>query len=204
MSNKKTTTTSTLMNMASISQTMPLIRGKWAGRFIWAAVIQGLIAVVATLLIAEPLSYFNIDWYFNPAMVIASGGAGTWLFTGYISFVVVGVIGTAVTALFYFYLEGMTGRIYTGLRSYLAWGHLVLMNVGVAGSMILMMYGGYLGGWAAAPVSLGGLGYTDYQIHVNYLSHFEEPIGALILVACIGAILGGLGYLLSERKKIAQ
>jgi hypothetical protein len=182
----------------SATRTVPTLPSKWAGRFIWAAVIQGLIAVIATILIAEPLSYFNIDWYFNPAMVIASGGAGTWLFTGYISFLVVGVVATAVTALFYMYLEGIMGRVYSGLRSYLAWGHLVLMNVGVAGSMILMMYGGYLGGWAGASVAEGGLGYTDYQIHVNYLSHFEEPIGALIIVACLGAILGGLGYVLSK------
>lgn len=166
--------------------------------------IQGLIAVIATLLIAEPLSYFNIDLYFNPAMVIAGGGAGTWLFTGYICFLVVGVVATAVTALFYLYLEGIMGLAYSGLRSHVAWGHLILMNVGVAGSMTLMMYGGYLGGWAGAPASEGGLGYSDYQIHVHYLSHFEEPIGALILVACLGAILGGLGYVLSERSRGAS
>lgn len=183
------------------SSGVPSVQGKWAGRFIWAAVIQGLIAVIATILIAEPLSYFNINLYFNPAMVIAGGGGGTWLFTGYICFLVVGVVGTAVTALFYLYLEGMTGKVYTGLRNYLALGHLVLMNAGVAGSMGLMMYGGYLAGWSGAAVSEGGLGYSDYQIHIHYLSHFEEPIGALIIVACLGAIMGGLGYVMSQRAK---
>lgn len=177
------------------------IRGKWAGRFLAAAVIQGLIAVIATVLIVDPLEYFNIDLYFNPAMVIAGGGGGTWMFTGYVLFLVVGVVAAAVTALFYFYIEGIMGKVYTGLTNYLAWGHLVLMNVGTTGSMVLMMYGGYLAGWAGAAVSSGGLGYTDYQIHVHYLSHFEDPIGFLVLVAALGAILGGLGYVLAERRK---
>lgn len=177
------------------------IRGKWAGRFLAAAVIQGLIAVIATVLIVDPLEYFNIDLYFNPAMVIAGGGGGTWMFTGYVLFLVVGVVAAAVTALFYFYIEGIMGKVYTGLTNYLAWGHLVLMNVGTTGSMVLMMYGGYLAGWAGAAVSSGGLGYTDYQIHVHYLSHFEDPIGFLVFVAALGAILGGLGYVLAERRK---
>ncbi|MDA4123339.1 MAG: hypothetical protein OK456_09190 [Thaumarchaeota archaeon] len=177
------------------------IRGKWAGRWIWAAVIQGAIVTIITILIAQPLSFFNIEPYFAPAMVIAAGGGGTWLFTGYILYLVVGVVGVAVTAIFYFYIEGVEGKVYHGLMNYLAWGHYILMNVGVASSMILMMYGGYLAGWAGAAVSSGGLGYTDYQIHVNYLSHFEDPIGALVLIAALGAILGGVGYVLSVRRK---
>jgi hypothetical protein len=67
--------------------------------------------------------------------------------------------------------------------------------------MILMMWGGYLAGWSGAAVSSGGLGYTDYQIHVNYLSHFVNPIGALIMLAALGAVLGGLGFVLRTRMK---
>jgi len=177
------------------------IQGKWAGRWIWAAVVQGAIVAIATLLITDPLTYFNVTPYFNPAMVIAAGGGGTWLFTGYILYLVVGVVAVAVTAIFYFYLEGVEGKVYHGFTNYLAWGHYVLMNVGVAASMGLMMYGGYLAGWAGAAVAEGGLGYTDYQIHVNYLSHYEDPIGGLVLVAVLGAILGGLGFVLRSRMK---
>ena len=180
---------------------MQAIQSKWAGRFIWAAVAQGIIAVIATILIVEPLSYFNINLYFNPAMVIASGGGGTWLFTGYISFLVIGVIGCAVTAVFYYYIEGVRAKLYKGISNYLAWGHIILMNVGVTAAMALMMYGGYLAGWSGASTTEGGLGYTDYQIHVNYLSHYVDPIGTLILLACLGALLGGLGYIVSSRTK---
>jgi len=118
---------------------MAPMQGKWAGRFIWAAVIQGLIAVVVTVLIVEPWTDLNVSSYFSPSKVIAGNGGGTWLFTGYISYLVVGVIGIAVTAVFYFYIEGVQGKEYKGAASLLAWGHLVLMNVGVAGSMLLMM-----------------------------------------------------------------
>ena len=168
----------------------PTGASKWAERFIWAAVAQGLIATIATILILDPLSYFGINWYYNPGMVIAGGGGGTWMFTGYILYLVVGVVAIAVTALFYFYFEAIQGKVYHGLSNYLAWGHYILMNIGVAGSMLIMMYGGYIAGWEA-----GALKYTDYQIHVTDLSKVEDPIGALVIVACLGALLGGIGYL---------
>jgi len=176
--------------------------GKWAGLWIWAAVIQGLIATLVTIWVLDPPQYFtgNPD-YFSPSRVIAGGGGGTWFFTGYISFVVVGVVATAVTALFYYYIEDVQGKVYKGFSSILAWGHLAFMNVGVAGSMLLMMWGGYQAGVAAAPVSEGGLNYTDYQIHVHYLGQLVNPIGGLILLAAIGALLGGLGYVVQSRAK---
>lgn len=178
---------------------MQITQSKWASRFIWAAVVQGLIVTIVTVLIVEPLSYFNINWYFSPSKVIAGGGGGTWMFTGYILYLVVGVVAVAVTAIFYLYIEGIQGKVYSGLTNYLAWGHYVLMNVGVAGSMLLMIWGGYMAGYAGTAVSSGGLGYTDYQIHVHYLSHVEDPIGALVLIAALGAILGGLGFILRSK-----
>jgi hypothetical protein len=173
-------------------------KSKWAERFIWAAVIQGLIATIVTVLILDPLSYLNINLYYSPAKVIAGGGGGTWMFTGYILYLVVGVVAVAVTALFYFYFEAIQGRVYRGVSNYLAWGHYLLMNIGVAGSMLIMMYGGYIAGWMSASVSSGGLGYTAGQIHVNDLAIVEEPIGALVLMACVGALLGGLGFVVNH------
>jgi hypothetical protein len=174
---------------------------KWSSRFIWAAVVQGLIAAIVTLLIVEPQTYLGINSYFSPARVIAGGGGGTWLFTGYILYLVVGVVAVAVTGMFYFYIEGLLGKTYHGLTNLLAWGHLVFMNVGVAGSMLLMIWGGYMAGYSASPVSSGGLGYTSLQVHVNYLGPIETWIGGLVVLAVIGAFLGGLGYVLRTRMK---
>jgi heme/copper-type cytochrome/quinol oxidase subunit 1 len=176
--------------------------GKWAGRFITAAVVQGLIAVIATILVLDPLQYVTgkAD-YFSPARVIAGGGGGTWFFTGYISYLVVGVIATAVTAIFYYYIEDVRGRVYKGFTNLLAWGHLIFMNVGVAGAMIIMMYQGYLAGYAAVPAASGGGGLNAGQIHEQILGWTTDPIGGLILLACVGAILGGLGYFLRSASK---
>ncbi len=175
--------------------------GKWASRFIWAAVIQGLLAVIVTVLIVQPWTFFNIPSYYSPSKVIAANGGGTWLFTGYISYMVVGVVATAVTAIFYFYLEGIQGKVYHGLTNLLAWGHLLLMNVGVAVSMFIMMYGGYLAGWGAAGTAGGGGGLTTGQVHQQILGGLVEPIGLFILLAALGALLGGLGFILRSRTK---
>jgi hypothetical protein len=180
---------------------MQQIQSKWAIRFIWAAIIQGLIVTIVTVLILEPLSIFNINWYYSPSKVIAGGGAGTWMFTGYILYLVVGVVAVAVTALFYFFIEGLMGKAYRGLTNYLAWAHYILMNIGVAGSMLLMIWGGYRAGVAAAAVSSGGLGYTAEQIHVNILGPLTNPIGALVIVAALGVLLGGLGFVIRMRTK---
>ena len=178
--------------------------GKWASRFIWAAVIQGLLAVVATILIVQPWSIFgftNFLNYYSPSRVIAGGGGGTWMFTGYISYLVVGVVATAVTAIFYFYIEGVMGRVYHGVSNLMAWGHILLMNVGVTGSMFLMMYGGYMAGWAATPTAQGGGGFTVGQVHEQILGGLVNPIGAFIMVAALGAVLGGLGFIIRSRGK---
>jgi hypothetical protein len=178
-----------------------VVGSKWASRFIWAAVAQGLVAAIVTLLIVEPQSYLGVNSYFSPARVIAGGGGGTWMFTGYILYLVVGVVAVAVTSMIYFYIESLLGKAYHGLTNLLAWGHYVFMNVGVAGSMLLMIYGGYIAGYDATAVSGGGLGYTDLQIHVTDLGRLELWIGALVLVATIGAILGGLGFVIRSRQK---
>lgn len=120
------------------------------------------------------------------------------MFTAYILYLVVGVIAVAVTAIFYFYIEGIEGKVYHGLTNYFAWSHYILMNVGVAVSMLLMFWGGY----EAGTCTVAGTACTDGQIHVMYLSQLVDPIGFFVLVAALGAILGGLGYVLSVRKKV--
>ncbi|HUI87016.1 MAG TPA: hypothetical protein VLY21_07670 [Nitrososphaerales archaeon] len=178
------------------------MQSKWAGRFIWAAVAQGLAATIITILVLDPVQYFTgKSDYFSPAMVIAGGSGGTWFFTGYISYLVVGVVATAVTALFYFYIEGIRGKAYKGFTNLLAWGHLVFMNVGIAGAMFLMMWGGYRAGWALAATTSGGGGLNPGQVHVQILGGLVDPIGGLILLAAIGALLGGAGYVLASRAK---
>jgi hypothetical protein len=45
-----------------------------------------------------------------------------------------------------------------------------------------------MAGWGLASTSSGGRGLTVLQVHEQYLGQTVEPIGAFILLACLGAI----------------
>lgn len=168
------------------------VASKWSNRFIWAAIIQGLAATLLTIPIVWPSSgLFGLK--VNPAVaqVIAGGSAGTWYTVGYLIYIMVGVIAVGLTALFYYHFEVAMGKPYKGVANYFAWIHLVLMNVGVAAAAYMLMWGGYFGG--------AGLinGQTAEWVHVNILSGLVDPIGYAVIVAGIGVLAGGIGYLIN-------
>jgi len=152
----------------------------WTRRFITAAIVQGAIIVGLTVFII-----FGEISILEPGVsrVIASGGAGTWFSLGYVMYIVVGVIGVAVSALFYLYIERVLKKQYKYHRGacVLAWIHLILMNTGTTVAMSLLMMAGYAGGSAMLPKSVGGLGYNAGQAH-EILAPFVEPIAATILI----------------------
>jgi hypothetical protein len=172
-----------------------LLRSKWSNRFIWAAIIQGLGATLATIPIALPTTTPPV------AMVIASGGAGTWFTVGYLLYIVVGVIGVGLTALFYHHFEVVMNKPYRGLSNYLAWVHLILMNVGVAAIAFTLMYGGYFGGAAMLPKAVGGLGQNAGFVHVNILGPLVQPAGYMLIATAVGVVSGGLGFVFNYFKR---
>ncbi|GBC70481.1 hypothetical protein HRbin02_00249 [Candidatus Calditenuaceae archaeon HR02] len=175
---------------------------KWASRFIGAAIVQGAIATLITLYIVIGQIFFLRP---EPSRVIAFGSAGMWFTMGYVTYLIVGVMGVAVTALFYHYIESVLGKPYTGIADKLAWSHLFLMNVGVLGASGLMMLGGYLGGAAMLPPEVGGRGWNPGQVHTNIF--YGIPLGyplwitIFIVLLALGVILGGLGYIIRWRSK---
>ena len=172
---------------------------RMAGLFLYAAIIQGAIAAAITFLggFGDQIGLYPV----GVSRVIAGGEAGMWFVMGYVLYIVVGVVAMAVTSLFYFYIETVQGKVYKGIASGFAWAHLVLGNVGVAGVALLAMVGGYLGGAAMQPSMFGGMGWTTGQVHVNILQYYEEPVAAFLLMALLGFVLGGLGYILTLRSK---
>jgi heme/copper-type cytochrome/quinol oxidase subunit 1 len=172
---------------------------RMAGFFLYAAIVQGGIAALVTFLGA-----FGDQIGLYPtavSRVIASGEAGTWFTVGYLTYLIVGVIGMAVTSLFYFYIETVQGKPYKGIAKAFSWIHLIFGNVGVAGAAILAMVGGYLGGAAMQPKQFGGLAWNTGQVHVGILQFYTTPIAAFLAIGLIGFFLGGLGYLLALRTK---
>lgn len=170
-------------------------RSTWAKRFMVAAIVQGsIIAGLTAFLIVSQASFLKPEI----SRVIAGGGAGTWFTFGFIMYVSVGVIGVAVSSLFYHYLEGVMGRTFGRSGKVLAWIHLILMNVGTAAAMGLLMLAGYQGGASMLPENVGGKAFTAAQAH-EVLAPFVEPISAAVLVLVVGIVAGGLGFLLTYR-----
>jgi len=116
-------------------------------------------------------------------------------------YVVVGVIGVAVSAIFYYYLEKILAKSYDKRSTkVLAWTHLLLMNLGTTLAMGMLIYVGYIGGAAMLPENIGGQGFNAGQTH-QILSPFVEPIAITIIVLLLGVVLGGLGFLLTYNRK---
>ena len=170
----------------------------WTNRFIYAAIVQGAIIVGLTIfLVFSQISFLKPEI----SRVIAAGGAGTWFTFGYIMYVVVGVIGIAVSAIFYFYLEKILAKPYNKrLTKLLAWTHLLLMNLGTTFAMGMLMYVGYIGGAAMLPEDIGGQGFNAEQTH-QILAPFVEPIAIAIIVLLLGIVLGGVGFILTYKEK---
>ncbi len=163
-----------------------------------AALIQGAIMFIITAVLLA----FNIpgSGFTSPAAVVAYGEAGTWLLVGYLGYIIFPIIGTGLSALFYHYYEVVMNRPYTGRLNWLAWGHLLLGNIGIGLAFIFMIYGGYNGGAAMVPTSLGGLGESAYYAHTHYLGQFATPIAYLLAIGALGPLLGGIGYFLEMRR----
>jgi hypothetical protein len=165
----------------------------WFGRFLWLALVNGALAVGWTAFILWP-------WLTpSPLSVLDNGSAGTWLLIGYILFLVVGVLTTGITAIFYFFMEVILKRPYSGLRGVLAYAHFIVTEVGVVGATFLLMYCGYIGGAALLQPYQGGGGLSAYQVSVQILHYYVAPIFALVVIATLGEVLGGVGYALSMK-----
>lgn len=186
-------------------------QSKWAGRFVSAAIIQGGIAFVVMAL----LLVLSIPGVANPApgRIVAGGdfcsvkvtllnttqgailtgtatcsNASNWFIVGMIGYALVGVLGIAVSALFYQYLESTLGSPYSGWRNITAWVHLVLGGGGSSAAALLAAYGGYLGGAALLT------GQNPGYVHTNILNPLSLPITVLMALGLFGFFLGGLGY----------
>ena len=169
-------------------------------KFITAAIIQGAIFVGLTIfLVLGQISLMKPE----VSRVIAAGGVGIWFTMGYIMYLVIGVIGVAVSAVFYLYFERIVEKSNRKNKaaSILSWIHLLFMNIGTTIGMGMMMYVGYVGGASMLPVSVGGKGLDVGQTH-HILASFVEPIGIAILLISFGVIAGGIGFLLMYNKRL--
>ena len=184
----------------SIAQEISVMatESKWATRFVWAAIAQGaLSAIVTAFLISGELGFMN-----PPVSLIISGAVpGVWIALGYLAYLITGVVGMAVTALFYQYLEVNLKSLYQGAAKTIAWLHLILSNLGVICASWTVMYAGYLGGIAGLPTTLGGQGLSLMQVEELIRADFLLPIAGFAGLSVLGIVFGGLGYILVYRAR---
>jgi hypothetical protein len=173
---------------------------KWSGRFIWTAIIQGAAVAFLTALLAA-FTLGTVYPFKLVEMMLATPAIGfseVTALAGLGLYLVVGVIGTGLSAQFYHHFESRTGRPYRGMAANsLAWAHLVLMNGGVAGASILMIYAGFIGDFAFAPTEMGGYGMTMEQVSQEILNPLVVPVASLLLVTVAGALAGGTGFVVN-------
>lgn len=178
---------------------------KWSRRFMWAAAAHGFIATVLGLLLAIALIASPSLSVVEVATIIRIPSAGfvelAALFALFAMYVVVGVLGAGVSSLFYHHIEVVMGKMYRGGARTLAWIHLVLMNVGIAGATWTMIYAGYLCGAELWPTSQGGLGWNMEQVAEQVVTKYVPIVGLMLMLTCIGVLAGGTGFVITYRKK---
>jgi hypothetical protein len=168
--------------------------GLW---FVQSSIVQGLLVALMTFIL---FAYGSLYFTPTPAMVIATGSAGTWLLVGYIIYIAM-VVALAVTGLLYEYISGALRGTLSRAASYLAYVHLIFMNVGVAAASWLLVYAGYAGGVGLLPTSVGGLGLDQLQVHEQILGVFPGYIVAAVILALIGIVCGGVAYIMAMRTR---
>jgi hypothetical protein len=178
---------------------------KWSKRFMWAAAAHGFIATVLGLLLAIALIASASLSVVDVVTIIRIPSAGFLelgaLFALFAMYVVVGVLGAGVSCLFYHHIEVVMGKMYRGRARILAWIHLALMNVGVAGATWTMIYAGYLGGAELRPTSQGGSGWNMEQVAEQVVTKYVPIVGLMLMLTCIGVLAGGIGFVITYRKK---
>lgn len=172
---------------------MKISEFRWVDRFIIAAIVQGaLITVMALVIVIIQISnnQINIIQYLS----LSFEGTAKWFFLGIIFHLII-IIAVAVTALFYSHLEITLNKKFSKISNILAAIHLIGMNVGGAGSMMIMTYAGLAGTGLLTVFSEGKLGPKYPQI----MDSFIEPIGGFIALLALGVMCGGLGFVLAYR-----
>ena len=166
---------------------------RWVDLFIIAAIIQGaIIAIMALVIVAIQVT--NSDINIIQYLSLSFGGSGKWFFFGVIFHLII-IVAVAVTALFYSHLEITLQKKFSRKLHLLAAIHLIGMNVGGAGSMMIMTYAGLAGTGLLTVFTEGKLGPKDLTI----MDSFIEPIGGFIALLAMGVMCGGLGFVLAYR-----
>lgn len=169
----------------------------WGNKFILSAIIQGAIITGLTISVvgAQMLSSnVNIIQFLS----LSFDGPAKWFFLGYVFYMIL-VVAIATTAIFYNHLEINMEKNIRGVRSVMAWIHLIGMNVGGAATTISMILAGLMGSGALDLIL--NAGNTELHQNLTIMDQFIPPIATSAGVLSIGVIVGGISYISTYLQK---
>jgi hypothetical protein len=162
------------------------LKTKWGNRFIIAAIIQGgIITGMALGTVAFQLLTTDVD--IIQFLSLSFEGPAKWFFIGIILYLIL-IVAIATTAVFYNHLEINLKRKFSKVSN---------MNIGGAGTTLLMIFAGLAGSGVLSLFVEGKLGNQDVAI----LTSFIPSIAIFIVMLSIGVICGGIAYIMAYRSK---
>jgi hypothetical protein len=176
------------------------INGVWSNRFIISAIIQGAIITGLTISIVSIQLLFSSKINIIQFLSLSFEGPAKWFFLGYIFYMIL-VVAIAVTATFYHHLEIDMRKSIPGIKSVLAWIHLIGMNVGGAATTLTMIFAGLIGSGILSVITGGTSSVSQLQPNVGIMVQFIPPISAFAGLLSLGVISGGIAYITTYLQK---
>lgn len=174
---------------------MEEIKSTWGNRFIASAIMQGgIVTFFAISMVGAQLIFTKVNLI--QFLSLSFEGPAKWVFLGLMFYLIL-IVAIAVTAVFYTHLEINLRKRIAGKTKVLAWIHLIGMNIGGAGSTLLMIFAGLDGSGAIKLITTGEIGKQNLAV----LESIIAPIGAFIAMLAVGVLCGGIAYVVAYLKK---
>ncbi len=178
-----------------------------AKRFLALGTFNVVLSVIFSAIILDPYLCVSV----SPGMFgchdnMVTSWPGTWLFIGYFTWLIVGVLGSFGWAALFYLGDMLRGK--TEINSFFSRAQILLFEVGVLGATACMAAVGYVGGGVIA--TGGGAAVAAEAISVDIFpplsnsstSVFNDmPVvieAAFIVIALLSILLGVLNYVNSK------
>jgi hypothetical protein len=175
-----------------------------AKRFLALGTFNVILSVIFSAVILDPFLCVSVSpGQFGCHDNMVTSWPGTWLFIGYFTWLIVGVLGSFGWAGLYYLGDTLRGK--TEVNAFFSKVHVIAFEVGVLGATACMAAVGYVGGGVVA--TGGGAAVAAEAISLDIFppltndttSVFNDmPVvieAAFIVVALLGIFLGILSYL---------
>jgi hypothetical protein len=174
-----------------------------AKRFLALGTFNVVLSVVFTAVVLDPFLCVSVSpGEFGCHDNMVTSWPGTWLFIGYFTWLIVGVLGSFGWAGLFYLGDTLRGK--TEVNSFFSRVHVIAFEVGVLGATACMAAVGYVGGGVIA--TGGGAAVAAEAISVDIFPPLSNntasilndmPViieAAFIVVALLGIFIGILNY----------